>query len=48
MIPFQAIYGRTLPTIQQYFPGETKVAVAQELETRDQLLGQLKYNLTRA
>lgn len=49
MTPFEDVYGRRPPHIIQYLPGESSVAaVAQELQGRDELLRQLKYNLQRA
>ena len=43
MTPFKAIYGRLLPTLKQFLPGEIKVPmVEEELRMRDQLLGVLK------
>lgn len=49
MTPFEAIYGRSPPSIQQFLPGEIKSeAVTQELATRDELLRQLTFNLHKA
>lgn len=47
--PFEAVYGRPPPTLSRFIPGETMVeAVAQELQTRDEALQQLRYHLSRA
>lgn len=49
LTPFEAVYGRPPPPLIHYLPGETSVeAVAQELKERDEIIRQLKYNLTRA
>ncbi|KOM54502.1 hypothetical protein LR48_Vigan10g039400 [Vigna angularis] len=40
--PFEAVYGRSLPSLSRFIPGETMVeVVAQELQTRDEALQQL-------
>ncbi|KAH9733915.1 hypothetical protein KPL71_017190 [Citrus sinensis] len=49
MTPFQALYGRTPPTIPFYHVGSSPVnEVDQALLTRDDLLRQLKHNLAMA
>ena len=49
MSPFQALYGRPLPTILPYHPGSSKVATVDTLLIdRDALLLTLRDNLTRA
>ncbi|KAL8120175.1 hypothetical protein AgCh_017351 [Apium graveolens] len=49
MTPFQVVYNRPPPTILKFLKGEIAVeAVAQELEDRDEILRQLKYNLEHA
>ena len=46
MSPFQALYGRTLPTIPQYTRGSTSIqALDEALTTREELLCTLKSNL---
>ncbi|KAF2298113.1 hypothetical protein GH714_015074 [Hevea brasiliensis] len=48
-LELQVVYGRESPTLHQFLLGETKAeAMAQELATRDELLRQLAYNLSRA
>ncbi|KOM57691.1 hypothetical protein LR48_Vigan11g072400 [Vigna angularis] len=47
--PFETVYGRPPPTLTRFIPGETVVeAVAQDLQTRDEALTQLKYHLAKA
>ena len=47
--PFEAVYGRSPPTLLHYVQGETQVeAVAEELKGRDEALKQLKFHLQRA
>ncbi|XP_022640511.1 uncharacterized protein LOC111242275 [Vigna radiata var. radiata] len=47
--PFEIVYGRPPPALTRFIPGETAVeAVAQELQTRDEALTQLRFHLTRA
>ena len=49
MTIFQAIYGRTPPTLRQFLLGEIRVpAVEEDLRARDETLQQLKCNLDRA
>ena len=49
LTPFQVVYNRLPPSILKFLLGETAVeAVAQELEERDEILRQLRYNLERA
>lgn len=49
MTPFQALYGRLPPTIPSYNEGLSPVhEVDQQLRNRDELLQQLKANLTRS
>ncbi|KOM47232.1 hypothetical protein LR48_Vigan07g093600 [Vigna angularis] len=46
---FEVVYGRTPPALTRFVPGETLVEpVAQELQTRDEALQQLRFHLTRA
>lgn len=43
------MYGKPPPSLHHYLPGETKVAeVANALLHRDEMLGQLKFNLQQA
>ena len=47
--PFEAIYGKTPPTLRQFFLGEIRVpAVEEDLRAHDEILQQLKCNLDRA
>ncbi|GJX64732.1 ty3-gypsy retrotransposon protein [Tanacetum coccineum] len=47
--PFEVVYGRALPTILKYVPGEIHYkVVASDLQDRDEALKQLKYHLARA
>ncbi|KZV15495.1 hypothetical protein F511_33210 [Dorcoceras hygrometricum] len=49
MTPFEAVYGRKPPVIARFLPAESNVAaVAREIQDRDEVLRQLKYNLQRA
>lgn len=49
MTPFEALYGRPPPSINNYVPGSSKVASLDEtLAQRAQLLKVLKFNLNRA
>ncbi|XP_004300989.1 PREDICTED: uncharacterized protein LOC101299196 [Fragaria vesca subsp. vesca] len=49
MSPFQAVYGRPRPTVQQYIPGTTSNnAVDVALQDRDTLLSHLKDHLATA
>ncbi|XP_077237094.1 uncharacterized protein LOC143878734 [Tasmannia lanceolata] len=49
MTPFEAVYGRTPPTIQMYIPGTYSIeAVDAELLQRDEVLSRLKANLIHA
>lgn len=46
MTPFECVYGRKPPGIQQHLPGEFIVAaVAEQFWNRDEILRQLKFNL---
>ncbi|KAL8170580.1 hypothetical protein V2J09_022384 [Rumex salicifolius] len=46
MTPFEGVYGRKPPGIQQHLPGESVVAsVVEEFWNRDEILLQLKFNL---
>jgi hypothetical protein len=43
------VYGRDLPTIRSYEPGETRVAtLAQEMEKRTTFLDDIRYRLEQA
>lgn len=47
--PFETVYGRAPPALVGLILGETLVeSVAQELQTGDEALRQLKFHLTRA
>ncbi|WVY98448.1 hypothetical protein V8G54_030599 [Vigna mungo] len=47
--PFETVYERPPPTLTCFIPGETVVeAIAQDLQTRDEALKQLRYHLARA
>jgi len=47
--PFEVVYGRAVPLLTRFLPGETKVeAVRRELLDRDECLRQLKHHLNRA
>lgn len=49
MTPFNAVYSREPPTLEQFLSGETKTeAVGQEYANRDELLRQLAFNLSKA
>ena len=49
MTPFQAVYGRTPPTISMYTRGATSVhAVEDDLLSRDEILKHLTINLQAA
>ncbi|KAL4281717.1 hypothetical protein GQ457_03G008900 [Hibiscus cannabinus] len=49
MTPFKALYGRDPPTILTYMDGDsTNTQLDQDLKERDQLLRELKQNLSRA
>jgi hypothetical protein len=46
--PFRVVYGRDPPTIRSYEPGETRAAVAQEMEERAAFLHDICYRLEQA
>lgn len=49
MTPLKIVYGRNPPVIVKFQLGETKVeAIAQSLQDRDEMILELKHNLTRA
>lgn len=49
MTPFEALYGRTPPSLSSYVPGSSKVGTLDELlSQRAQILKVLKFNLNRA
>jgi hypothetical protein len=47
--PFRVIYGRDLPSIRSYEPGETRVAaVAKSMEERAEFMADIHYRLEQA
>jgi hypothetical protein len=47
--PFCVVYGRDLPSIRSYEPGETRVAaVAKSMEEREEFLADVRYRLEQA
>lgn len=47
--PFETVYGRAPPSPNRFIPGETPIdVVAQELQTHNEALRQLRFHLTRA
>lgn len=46
--PFETVYGRPPPSLHRFILGETPIeVVAQELQTKDEALKQLKFHLAR-
>ena len=46
--PFEVVYGRTPPSIPNYYPGSTAVEVVQkEVEERDALLSKLRSKILK-
>ena len=47
--PFHVVYGRDLPSIRSYEPGDTWVAaVAKSMEEREEFLADIRYRLEQA
>lgn len=47
--PFEVVYGRPPPNLQQYLPGEVRVqSVLETLQAKDEILEQLRIHLGRA
>lgn len=49
MTPFEVVYGRVIPKLTRFLPGETKVeAIRRELVDRDECLRHLKFHLNQS